>query len=40
MVQLSLPRNSKVMSGTTWNKPDGDGTWKEFRIYRWNPDDG
>ena len=40
MVQLTLPRNSKVTPGKTWNKPQRGGEWKEFRIYRWNPDDG
>jgi succinate dehydrogenase / fumarate reductase, iron-sulfur subunit len=39
MVQLTLPRNSKVSSGKTWNQKGAKGTWKEFRIYRWNPDD-
>ncbi len=39
MVQLTLPKNSKITSGKTWNRPAGDGDWKEFRIYRWNPDD-
>ncbi len=40
MVQLTLPKNSKISKGRTWNRPDHDGDWKEFRIYRWNPDDG
>ena len=41
MVQLTLPRNSKVTTGKTWNQPSGrTRDWKEFRIYRWNPDDG
>jgi succinate dehydrogenase / fumarate reductase iron-sulfur subunit len=40
MVQLTLPRNSKVTSGRRWNEPQSGGEWKEFRIYRWNPDDG
>ena len=39
MVQLTLPKNSKISVGKTWNKPEGDGDWKEFKIYRWNPDD-
>jgi succinate dehydrogenase / fumarate reductase iron-sulfur subunit len=39
MVQLTLPKNSKVHKGKTWNKPEGKGHWKEFRIYRWSPDD-
>jgi succinate dehydrogenase / fumarate reductase iron-sulfur subunit len=40
MVQLTLPKNSKVQQGKTWNAPDIKGKWREFRIYRWNPDDG
>jgi succinate dehydrogenase / fumarate reductase iron-sulfur subunit len=42
MVELSLPRNSKVTQGKTWNQPErgGKGEWKEFRVYRWSPDDG
>jgi len=40
MVQLTLPKNSKVKSGKIWNAPQGEGDWKELRIYRWNPDDG
>src|SRR5690349_9807314 len=39
MVQLTLPRNSKVTTGRTWNKPKSRRGWKEFRIYRWNPDE-
>lgn len=39
MVQLTLPKNSKIGHGKVWNKPEGTGNWKEFRIYRWNPDD-
>jgi len=40
MVQLTLPKNSKVGTGKTWNAPQGTGNWREFRVYRWNPDDG
>ena len=40
MVQLTLPKNSKISEGKTWNQPGRDGDWKEFRVYRWNPDDG
>ena len=39
MVQLSLPTNSKVQQGKTWNRPSGKGDWKEVRVYRWNPED-
>jgi succinate dehydrogenase / fumarate reductase iron-sulfur subunit len=38
MVQLSLPKNSQIEKGKTWNEPRGRS--REFRIYRWNPDDG
>jgi succinate dehydrogenase / fumarate reductase iron-sulfur subunit len=38
MVQLTLPKNSRIEKGKVWNQPDGDGEWKEFRVYRWNPD--
>jgi succinate dehydrogenase / fumarate reductase, iron-sulfur subunit len=42
MVQLTLPSNSKVKTGKTWNKPErgAKGRWKKFEIYRWSPDDG
>jgi succinate dehydrogenase / fumarate reductase iron-sulfur subunit len=42
MVQLSLPKNSKITCGKTWNEPlQTDKThYREFRIYRWSPDDG
>lgn len=42
MVQLTLPKNSKIKDGKTWNKPEGKGKgdWREFRVYRWNPEDG
>ena len=39
MVQLQLPRHSRVKPGKTWNKPQARRGWKEFRIYRWNPDE-
>jgi succinate dehydrogenase iron-sulfur subunit len=40
MVELTLPKNSRIEAGKTWNAPDIKGEWREFRIYRWNPDDG
>jgi succinate dehydrogenase / fumarate reductase iron-sulfur subunit len=40
MVQFTLPRNSKVRPGKTWNKPESRGDWREFRVYRFNPEDG
>jgi succinate dehydrogenase / fumarate reductase iron-sulfur subunit len=40
MVQLTLPRNSRIKTGKTWNSPKGKDSWQEFRVYRWNPEDG
>ena len=39
MVELALPKNSRVTTGKTWPKPAAASRIKEFRIYRWNPDD-
>ena len=38
MVQLTLPKNSRITEGKTWPKPEGE-TIRAFRIYRWSPDD-
>jgi succinate dehydrogenase / fumarate reductase, iron-sulfur subunit len=40
MVELALPRHSKVISGKTWNAPSKPVGWQEFRVYRWNQEDG
>ena len=40
MVQLTLPKNSKITDGKTWPAPAGATKTREYRIYRWNPDDG
>ena len=40
MVQLTLPENSRIKPGKTWPKPANAKRMTEFRIYRWNPDDG
>ena len=34
MVQLNLPKNSKIQKGKTHNKPSG----RKFNIYRFNPE--
>jgi succinate dehydrogenase / fumarate reductase iron-sulfur subunit len=39
MVELALPKNSRPTAGKTWPKPQGATNLREFRIYRWNPDD-
>ena len=40
MVELALPKNSQISEGKVWPKPDGAKNVREYRIYRWNPDDG
>lgn len=40
MVQLSLPKNSKVQKGKVWEKPKGATKLTEFHVYRFSPDDG
>ena len=35
MVQLRLPKNSRMTSGKTWPKPEGAQNVKEFHVYRW-----
>jgi len=40
MVEFALPKNSKIGTGKVWPKPKGATNLREFRVYRWNPDDG
>jgi succinate dehydrogenase / fumarate reductase iron-sulfur subunit len=40
MVEFTLPKNSKVTEGKTWPGLPGAKNEREFRVYRWNPDDG
>ncbi len=40
MAQFNLPKGSQYTEGKTWPKPVGAKTIQEFRIYRWNEDDG
>ena len=40
MVQITLPKNSKVTEGKTWPQPAKTDAVREYRIYRWNPEDG
>ena len=39
MVELALPRNSKITEGKKWPKPVNEENTREFRVYRWNPED-
>ena len=40
MVELSLPRNSKVKQGKTHKAPAGAKNIRKYQVYRWSPDDG
>jgi succinate dehydrogenase / fumarate reductase iron-sulfur subunit len=40
MVEFTLPKNSKVIAGKAWPAPPGAHELRQFRIYRWNPEDG
>lgn len=40
MVELRLPKNSKVQKGKLWKTPKRMGQSRTLRIYRWNPDEG
>ena len=40
MVEFALPKNSRISGGKVWPKPQGATETREFKIYRWNPDDG
>jgi succinate dehydrogenase / fumarate reductase iron-sulfur subunit len=40
MAEFTLPKNSKIGTGKTYKAPAGAKRVKEFKIYRWNPDDG
>jgi len=40
MVQFTLTKNSKITAGKTWARPAGARNPREYRVYRWNPDDG
>ncbi|MCB1489844.1 MAG: succinate dehydrogenase iron-sulfur subunit, partial [Bauldia sp.] len=40
MVEITLPKNSRVHQGKVWDKPKSGGKVREFRIYRYDPDKG
>jgi succinate dehydrogenase / fumarate reductase iron-sulfur subunit len=40
MVEFNLPKNSRVQAGKTWAAAPGAKRVRDFKIYRWNPDDG
>ncbi|UIJ72031.1 succinate dehydrogenase iron-sulfur subunit [Aurantimonas sp. HBX-1] len=39
MVELALPKNSTLTEGKVWDRPQGATNIREFKIYRWSPDD-
>ena len=40
MVEFALPKNSRIGTGQTFKAPPGAKRVRDFKIYRWNPDDG
>src|ERR1700674_3947790 len=40
MAEFTLPANSKIGTGKTFPGPPGATRVRDFKIYRWNPDDG
>ena len=40
MVEFTLPKNSRIVTGKTWPKPEGAKDARAFRIYRWDPETG
>ena len=39
MVELTLPKNSRVRRGRSFDAPPGATRVREFKIYRWSPDE-
>jgi succinate dehydrogenase / fumarate reductase iron-sulfur subunit len=40
MVEIALPKNSRPTEGRTWPHAPGAREEREYRIYRFNPEDG
>ncbi len=40
MVEIALPKNSRPTEGKTWPHAPGAREEREYRIYRFNPEDG
>ena len=40
MVEFRLPKNSRIGTGVTHKAAPGATNVREFKVYRWNPDDG
>jgi succinate dehydrogenase / fumarate reductase, iron-sulfur subunit len=40
MAEFTLPRHSRIKDGKRFPAPDGAKRTREFKVYRWSPDDG
>jgi len=40
MVEFTLPKMSRIVTGRIWPKPEGAKNLRKFQVYRWNPDEG
>ena len=40
MAEFTLPKNSKLTKGESYDTSSGSKNSKSFFVYRWNPDDG
>ena len=40
MVELTLPRNSKVKEGKQWPMPKNTQNIRQLKVYRWSPEKG
>ncbi len=40
MAEFTLPKHSKIHKGKRFSAPAGAKRTREFKVYRWNPDDG
>ena len=40
MAEFTLPKNSKIKTGKTFNAAEGAKRKKRFQVYRWDPDSG
>ena len=38
MVELFLPKESKVLEGNYFKNEDNKGNIKKFKVYSWDPD--
>jgi succinate dehydrogenase / fumarate reductase, iron-sulfur subunit len=40
MAEFTLPKNSRMTEGKSWPAPVDARNLRQYRVYRWNPDDG